>query len=68
MKTKLAENKSDGTRIPENQKKCYHCKANGHNAKNCPDKKNNKMGDAFFIRMCNIEEDDKDKEMKTKKK
>jgi len=62
MKRKAAENKPDGTRIPESQKKCYRCKANGHITRNCPEEKDNKNGDAFFVRMCNNKEDDEEEE------
>jgi len=58
MKRKAARNKPDGTRIPENQKEFYYCKANGHIAKNCPEKTTNKKGNSFFIGMCEEEEEE----------
>jgi len=62
MKRKAAENKPDGTRIPENQKKCYRCKANRHIARNYLEKTVTKTGDAFFVGMCDDEEEENEDE------
>jgi len=32
-------------------KKCWQCKEKGHITKECPTKKKNQQGDAFFVRM-----------------
>jgi len=65
MKRKAVENKSNGTRIPENQKKCYRCKADGHITKNCLEKKANNTGNAFFIGMCDDKENEEEEEGET---
>ncbi len=64
MKRKAAENKPDGTRIPENQKKCYCCKANGHITRKSPEKTTNKNGNAFFVGMCDNKEEEEQEEDK----